>query len=173
MKRRQWIVYGLAILVAGIGGQMTALGLDAEYDTAEVTVLKVSGAHPATSPTTGTITFNSSDGTFDLVTSDNDFTGTYTVAKNGKQVAFALDESGTSELEIVIISGIQDIAEGEGITLSNLTLSDVKVKITNATVNKSGNPEKTTITVTGKATAGADGRSVTRSFSYKSVVVFS
>jgi len=170
MKRHQWIVCGLAVLVGGICGQRTALGLGAVYDFSETVTLKVAGVHPASGTSTGTFAFND-DGTFDLSDNGDDFTGNYTVVKNGKQVEFALDDASVSLLENVIIDGIESIAEGGGVTLQNVTLAIKKMTIANATI-KNGNPVKTTVTVSGKVSADVDGKSETRSFSYKSVIVF-
>jgi hypothetical protein len=169
MKRHQWIICGLAVLVAGIGGQMTAFGLDAVYNTTVAVTLHVAGAPAAKDTTGGTLTANS-DGSFGLVVGADDFTGNYTLSKNGKQVALTLDGNGQSVLESAIMDGITSIAANGGVTLSNLTLSKVKVTISKATI-KNGSPQKFTVSVSGRASAGANGKSVTRSFTYKAAVV--
>jgi hypothetical protein len=169
VKKRQWIVFWIAVFLAGLSGQLTVFGLDAQYSYVSTSTLSISGLAHDSWTGNGTVTF-SGDGTFDLFDGTYDYTGTYTVVKKGKQMTFALDDNGLSAVESDLMDNIQNMADNAGVSLSDLSLTIQSDTVSKAAV-KNGMPTKTTLTVRGKVSAYVDGKFKTKSFTYKSVVV--
>jgi hypothetical protein len=137
------------------------------YDILSSDTLNVAGLAHRSSVSSDTCTFLDG-GTFDLYDGNYHYTGTYILVKNGRQMALTLDANGQSALESNLTDLIQGLAADAGVTLDNLLLSVQRVTISNAAM-KNGQPNKATITASGKVSAVVDGTFKTKSFSYKCV----
>jgi len=175
MKKRYSIVFWLAVIFAGLFGQMAAFGLDASYSTnstIQSSKFKISGFVHDSDVIYGTCWFFD-DGTFDLYDGTSDYTGTYSLVNKGKKIAFKLDPDGLSAVEDMLTDWVQSLADDAGVQVDDLSFSFRKVTISQATISKkTGKPNKVTIKIQGTATASVDGSYKTRNFSYECVVTF-
>jgi len=108
MKTRQSIVFCLAVILAGLSVQMTALGLSPSYSTTQSSKFKIAGVPlQKRLNNTGTCSFTSSsitNGVFDLYDGTYHYTGTYQLINKGKKLAFVLGSGGISAMEAVLTS---------------------------------------------------------------------
>jgi hypothetical protein len=117
MKKSPWIVFCAAVIFAGLSGQMTAFGAstNAVYSLTSESLFKV-GKLKVDKSNSATAVFLS-DGTCSLNVGTNVFSGTYAVAKNGKQATLTPDANGLAAIK----SNVVDLIIGQvpvGVTIS-------------------------------------------------------
>lgn len=167
MKKTPWIAFCVAVLLAGLTGQMPAFcqTTNAFYDLSCTSTLKVSKFHA--SQTTSETCALLSDGTYDLEDGSNHFTGTFTVAKSGKQIALTLDANGLATFKSNVVAAIETEIDDPTLTVTITHVTIGKVLI------KGGVPALEMITVTGKGsitgTVHGHTKTVSRGFNIKQV----
>ncbi len=142
----------------------------AVYQILSSAKLSVGGLGNDTSVILATNTLSDA-GTFDLQDGQYDYTGTYALVKQGKQMVFALDANGLSTIESMLRNWIQSLAAEDGVSLDDLSLDVQRVTKCDAAV-QDGVPNKATITVSGKVNAAVNGKFKTKSFTYKCVLSY-
>ena len=175
MKKSSWIVFCLTAFLAGGSWQTTAFGSDTDtvYNVASLDTFSAGGLGHYSAESSDTCTFSysgsfSGGGTFDLYDGKYHFTGTYTLTKNGKQIALVLDTSGQAAVESNSVDIIQELAADYGVTLEDLSVTIQSIKLSTLSI-KDGVPYKETSTIHGKASAIVGGKQKTKSFSHKAV----
>jgi hypothetical protein len=164
MKKSPWIVFCVAVLLAGVSGQTTAFGqtTNAAYSITADFVFKcprLKVDKPVNFLGTGTFL---NGVTCILQVGTNDFTGTYVVAKNGKSAKLTLDTGGTSTKNFVagLIASDPDIPTGVTVTVKSVRFSHVKLSGDSLTVASA---------VSGTLSATIDGKNRSTGFSLKGV----
>ncbi len=151
--------------------QSASASVPVVYSVLSEDTFALSGVGHASSASSQTCTFTSTGsftGTFDLYDGTYHYTGTYTLVKNGKQMALTLDANGLSAVESNEVDLIEDAAADAGVSLEDLTVTIQSIKLGNISM-ENGVPHKETNTITGKASAAVNGKFKTKSFTHKSV----
>jgi len=142
-------------------------------NTAKIRVSKIGSWSSENSSTT---TLND-DGTFTLDEIDStgqyEYTGDWSLIKEGKKISFELDDHGLSELGRVWTNWLIELADEYGATVENISFWDVTLTLSEPSVPKKTNiPKKTTIKAKGWVSATFNGENISRKFSYTSKVYF-
>jgi uncharacterized repeat protein (TIGR02543 family) len=118
------------------------------------------------------------DGTFDVYEDDygtsRHYTGTYQIiGGKTKKIIFTLDQQGRSEIETMLTDWVQDVADEEGVEISDISFAIKQIKITKATINKkTDTPKNITITIKGTVSAILEGSYATRKFQLTEKILF-
>lgn len=146
------------------------------WTTLNTAKIKVSKIGSWSSENSSTTTLND-DGTFTLDEIDStgtyEYTGDWSLIKEGKKLSVGLDSAGRAELERVWENWLIELADEYGAFVENISFWDVTLTLSEPSIPKKTNiPKKTTIKAKGWVSATFDGEDISRKFSYTSKVYF-
>jgi hypothetical protein len=162
MKRSPWIVFCLALSVAGLIGQTTAFAAttNAVYDITSISTAAV-GKHHVVVTNSATAVFLS-DSNCVLIVGSYDFTGTYAVGKNNKQVTLTRDAAGWLAMSNNVVNIIEPYLPG-GVSISLTRGKASKITI------KDGAPSKATDSIRGKLSETVKGKVKSKGLTLKTL----
>jgi hypothetical protein len=166
----------IALLISSPVLSATVDDLVGTWTTINTAKIRVSKIGSWSSENSSTTTFNN-DGTFTLDEIDStgpyDYTGDWSLIKEGKKIFFELDDHGLSELGRVWTNWLIELADENGATVENIIFWDVTLTLSEPSVPKKTNiPKKATIKAKGWVSATLNDEDISRKFSYTSKVYF-
>jgi hypothetical protein len=162
MKKQSWVVFVMAVCLAGFIGQAAFGATPVSTWSLSAVSLFSAGKIKDVVTNTATAVFLS-DGTASLLVGTNTFAAAYT--NNTKQLTLTLTAGGLAALKSNAVDLIQGAINDPAVTI---TVKSVKFS-SKIKLSKTGVPVSTTDTVSGKGSVTVSGKTKSKSFTLKTL----